>query len=256
MKRCLFFALLFLATLPAFSQDDLFGTNSKKMVARKGWIINPAANIDMPAADMAKDFGINYRLGGSILYKTKSNWMFGVKGDFLTGDKIKIKPFLSNIQTPDGNFLTSNGELVGIPVYERGYLIGPEFGRIFNTSKKLEDNGILWLMSVGFIQHKLDIYVRNHDIPQLYGTYLRGYDRLTNGAYVEEFCGYSYFAKDGLLNFNLGLDVVAGITKDRRGYLYDLNTPDTKQHFDMLFGIRGGWYIPLFKRKSEEFYFE
>ena len=49
---------------------------------------------------------------------------------------------------------------------------------------------------------------------------------------------------------------MAGFTQGRRDFLYDTGKPGTDTRLDILYGIRGGWYIPIFKRKSEELFFE
>ncbi len=252
---------IFLATLFACfysftisAQDDLFGTT--KMEARKGLVIALNGSLDFPGADMAKRFGISYRLGPSVFYKTKKNWIIGAKADFIFGAKIVEDSFLANVSSPDGSFIGNDGFRANVPRYERGYLIGLQAGKIINISEKNSDNGILLLTSAGFIQHKILMSTSNVDIAQLKGDYKKGYDRLTNGWFLEQYIGYTYFANDGLINFNIGLDIMAGFTKGRRDFLYDVRKPGTDSRLDMLFGIRGGWYIPVFKRKSEEYFFE
>jgi hypothetical protein len=64
------------------------------------------------------------------------------------------------------------------------------------------------------------------------------------------------FDKNGLLNFHIGLDVMAAFTNGRRDYLFDVRRKDDAARLDLLFGIRGGMYIPIFKKKSEEIYFD
>jgi hypothetical protein len=32
--------------------------------------------------------------------------------------------------------------------------------------------------------------------------------------------------------------------------------PDHAKRLEILFGVRGGWFIPMFKRKSDELMFE
>jgi hypothetical protein len=256
MRRAfLLFAILLGSALTSFAQDDLFGTAKKE--PRKGVVICLNASFDMPAGDMAKRFGLSYRVGPSFFYKTKSNWLFGAKADFIFGNKIKEEFFLSNLKAENEGFISYNGQRIGISTFERGYLIGLQAGRIINMSKKSSDNGIMLMTSGGFIQHKILInYDRNSSLPQLSGDYKKGYDRLSNGIFLEQFVGYTYFADNGLINFNIGLDVVAGFTKGRRDYLYDINRPGTDSRLDILYGIRGSWYIPVFRRKSEEFFFE
>lgn len=245
------------ALVPHFvsAQDDLFGTEKRE--PKKGVIFSLNGNFDIPAGDMSKRFGLSYRVGPAVLYKTKTNWIFGAKADFIFGNKIKEEGFLSNLQAEDGTFITTEGDRAPMVFYERGYLIGIQAGKIIHTSSSNPDNGILLLTSAGFIQHKININTRNAgDIPQLQGDYKKGYDRLANGIFIEQFAGYTYFSPNGLINFNIGVDVLAGFTEGRRTFLYDVQKPGDDKRFDILLGLRAGWYIPIFKRKSEEFYFE
>lgn len=236
------------------AQADLFG--EEKTPQRKGFIIGVNGNFDIPGADMAKRFGVSYRIGPSILYKTKSNWIFGVKGDFILGGKIKEDSLMYNIKADDGSFLNSQGQRVGVGIFERGYAIGLEAGKIIPLQKSNPNTGILIMTGAGFIQHKINIFDKDKTILQLTGDYRKGYDRLTNGWYLEQFAGYNHFDKAGLINFHIGLDVLAGFTKGRRDFLYDVMRKDDKSRVDLLFGIRGGIYIPIFKKKSEETFFE
>ena len=178
------FILTFLCAQTSFAQDDLFGTQKKE--AKKGLIISLNGNFDIPAGDMADRFGLSYRVGPALQYKTKKNWMFGVKTDFILGNKIKEEGFLQNLRASDNTFITSDGYRAPIETYQRGYMIGLQAGRIINLSKTNPDNGLLLLTSAGFIQHKIHIVTRNAgDVPQLSGDYKRGYDRLTNGIFIE-----------------------------------------------------------------------
>jgi hypothetical protein len=249
-------ALLFLAvsTFSSFAQDGLF--NEEKTPARKGFIINVNGGVDFPAADMAKRFGTNYRIGGAVLYKTASNWMFGPKFDFIFGNRITEDSLLINLTDDDGSILNQDGQRIGISTFERGYMVGIQAGKIFNLSKVNSDNGLLITTTAGFMQHKVNIFDKDKSIPQLRRDYRKGYDRLTNGLFVEQYAGYNYFSKNGFLNFHIGLNIVAGFTQGRRDYLYDVMRPDNASRLDILFGIRGGWYIPIFKKKSEEIFFE
>lgn len=255
MKRLsLLFALVFSSIIVNAQDEDLFG--STKQEPRKGAIFGVHGNFDNPAGDMAKRFGISYRIGATIHYKTKSNWVIGPKVEFIIGSKIKEDSLMSNITDEFGNHINQDGYRLGVAKFERGYMIGIEGGRIFNISKTNSDNGILALTTIGFMQHKINIFDRDKTIPQLRDDYRKGYDRLTNGLFLEQYIGYAYFSNNGLLNFNIGLDIAAGFTKLRRDYQYDIMRGDNSSRMDILFGIRGGWYIPIFKRKSEEFFFE
>lgn len=247
--------LLFAAlSVHANAQDGLF--DIEKPPARKGFIIGINGGLDFPGADMADRFGTSYRVGGQLLYKTKSNWIFGPKYDYIFGTKLKEDSLMINIIDKYGSFIGNSAQRVGVTIYQRGYMIGFQGGKIFNIGKSSSDNGILAMTTVGFMEHKILIRDRDNAIPSLRGDYKKGYDRLTNGWMLEQYVGYTYFANNNLLNFHIGLNVSAGFTKGRRDFLYDVMRTDTESRVDLLLGIRAGWYIPIFKRKSEEFFFE
>ncbi len=243
-------------------KDKLFG-DAPKVHARNGFILNGNGAFDIPGGDMAKRFGDSYRVGPAVLYKTTKNWIWGAKFDFILGGKVHQDSLMINIKdkysTGDGSlyeFLNNQGERIGVPVYERGYAVGLEFGKIIPFSLRYPDNGLVLMGTVGFIQHKIDIYDKDKTVQQLRGDYLKGYDRLTNGSFVEGYVGYIFFSNNRLVNFTIGVDALFGFTQDRRDYLYDVMRPDNAQRLDVLFGLRGGWFIPIFKRKSEDLLFE
>ena len=257
-----FFFLMLTLCSPAQNTDKLFGP-AETPKPRKGFILNANGAFDIPAGDMAKRFGTSYRVGPAVFYKTTKNWVFGVKFDFILGNIIKQDSLMINIRdkySTDNQhlyeFINSSGERVGIPVYERGYAVGLTFGKIISFSKHRPDDGLMLLGTAGFIQHKINIFDKDKAVPQLSGNYLKGYDRLTNGGFAEAYAGYTHFSKNVLVNFTIGIDALFGFTQGRRDYLYDVMHSDTKQRLDILYGIRAGWFIPIFKHKSEELLFE
>lgn len=237
-----------------FAQDDLFGTPKKE--AKRGLVIVASGSFNIPAADMAKRFGLGYSVGPGFFYKTQKNWLFGATCDFLFGNRIKEDSFMINLKEANGGIIGQNGQRTSINIFERGYMIGLQAGKIIPFNKKNRDNGLMLMTSAGFIQHKILINDPQGHVTQVQGDYRKGYDRLTNGWYLGQFIGYTYFSNSGLVNFNIGLNATFGFTQGRRDYLLDVRRPGTDSRTDIIIGIRGGWYIPIFKRKSEEYYFE
>ena len=255
MKRILFVFIssLFLSLHSMAQDEELFGKSN--LVTTEGFVITMNGNLDFPGADMAKRFGTSYRFGPSVLYKTRSNWIGGVKFDFVNGSNIREDSLMINI-LKDGGLLSQNGTRTDINIYERGYAAGLQAGKLFPISKKSQASTIMLLTTVGFMQHKIKIFDRDKAIPHIRDEYNKGYDRLTNGILLEEFAGFNYFSNDGFLNFYIGLNVSAGFTRGRRDYQYDLMRADSDSRIDLLFGLRGGLHIPIFRRKSEEIYFK
>jgi hypothetical protein len=256
--RSVFLALFLVAgiAISGFAQEDLFGGDKKQPA--KGWVISVHALGEKPMADMAERFGSSYRFGPNVFYKTSSNWTIGVKGDFIFGNKVHEPGFLDNMNSSNTtSILNNNGARGGFGVYERGYTVGIQGGRIFNKIlSKQPDNGLMIMTTVGFIQHRILLSDKNDEYPQIAPAYRKGYDRLANGLFIEQFVGYSYFDKRGFLNFNIGLNMLAGFTQGRRTYWFDVQKPGNDKRLDILTGIRLSWYIPAFKRKSEELFFE
>ena len=140
----------------AIAQDDLFG--KEKSTINKGFIIGVNFHLDFPSADLANRFGNSIRVGPSIQYKTDKNYFVGIVWDLLNGGTIKEDSLLSNITDASGQVLNQAGQKIGLSVLERGYTTGLQFGKLFNVSKRNGDNGILWMNTIGFIQHKINIY--------------------------------------------------------------------------------------------------
>src|SRR5690606_16803164 len=131
--------------------------------------------------------------------KTKSNWIIGAKVDFIFGNKIKEDSFLANIEGYEKSHIAFNGYRVNINTFERGYMVGLQLGKIIALNDSRPDNGLMLLTTAGFLQHKILISTKNAgDVPQLSGDYVKGYDRLSNGLFLEQFIGYTHFATDGL----------------------------------------------------------
>lgn len=247
------FACLFITTSVS-AQKDLF--EKTKLAPRKGFLLGANGAFDMPGADLANRFGNGYRLGPSMHYKTKSNWIFGIKLDFTNGDQIKEDSLFAGIEDKSGTLINQDGLRLGVNTYRRGFMTGVEAGRIFNTSKTNSDNGILVMTGIGFMQHKILIQDKGESILSIRGDYKKGYDRLANGIYLEQYLGYIFLSNNSLINFHIGLDVAVGFTQGRRDFLYDVRRAGNEKRTDIMFGVRGGWYLPMFKRKSEEFFFE
>ena len=135
----------------------------------------------------------------------------------------------------------------------RGMLkVGKQFP-IWGPNK---NSGIFGTLGVGFLQHKIRLeFERNANIPQLDQTYIKGYDRLSNGLAISPALGYFFLGNKRRVNFFASIDYLVGFTQNRRSYNYDQNAADLTKRTDGMFCIRAGWIIPLYERKPDEFYF-
>jgi len=218
-------------------------------------------------ANLANRFGFNNNIGGSFAFKTKNQWYFGFKGNFIWGGNVKQSNILNDITTLNSIFdnnnklvkqellaISDNGSLIEIFLDERGssfFLIG---GRLFNVFAPNKNSGILTYGGVGTLHHQISIKYKGN-VPALTDDLKKGYDRLSFGIALNGFVGYLFMSKNRLLNFYGGFDYTQGWTKSLRKYNYDTQSVDNKTNMDILYGIRLGWIIRLNRRRDQEFYY-
>jgi len=217
-------------------------------------MINVSYAYQWTASDMADRFGANSNVGGSIMVKSKKNWVYGVKGNFLWGGKVVDEDVLKNITSSDGHVIDNEGRITEVHLGQRGssfFLIG---GKMINKLAPNKNSGFLFYGGLGMLQHKISIKFKD-DVASLTDEHKKGYDRFSLGYALNGFVGYIFMSKNRLINFFGGFDYTHGWTKSLRGYNYDTQESDTKTNSNILYGVRVGWIIRLNKRKSQEYYY-
>jgi hypothetical protein len=257
VKVLLAFFTLLLCSYQSFSQVDTSETMKKrKLTVNNAVLIAPHYTVLFPVGEIAKRFGTSYNVGLNISYKIKGNWVLGVEGAYLWSRKVKEVSILDSISTyTTGQIIGNDGSLNDIPLQMSGFQIAVRVGKIFPTSKKHPNSGVMASIAPGFIQHKIWINADNSNIPQLNTTYRKGYDRLTNGSSINAFVGYLYLERKKFLSVYGGIDFTLGFTQNRRAWNFDTMKPDTHQRLDMFIGIKLGWVIPIFTNKDDVVYY-
>ena len=207
----------------------------------------------VPGADLAERFGNNSNTGITLLFKTKKNLLLGIDGNYLFSKDIKTELF-KNISTSNGYVINSNGEYANILTYERGIASSLRIGKLFSFKRPNPNSGIVSTLGIGILQHKIKIVIPGNNVPQLAGDYKKGYDKLTNGIAFTEFIGYLFLGNNRMINFFGGIEFTQAFTKSRRSYDFDLMAQDTQKRIDLLYGIRVGWILPLYRKSPEDFY--
>jgi hypothetical protein len=210
-----------------------------------------------PGGDLAERYGNNSSIGGGFSWKTITNWIIGSEFNFLFGNDVKIADeIMNNLKTEDGAIINMAGNFTSYSVLERGYYISGRLGKLFPVLSPNPNSGITLIGSIGYLQHKIRIEVVENTAPQLQDDYKKGYDRLAGGFGLSEFLGYTYLSNSRLLNFYLGFEFNQAWTKPKREVNFDTGEPDPVQkRFDVFYGIKVGWIIPLFKRMPEKYYY-
>lgn len=243
----LILGILLLGTFPAQSQHNIKDSS----------IFTPLISFNyafqLPGGDLSERFGANSNLGFSANFKLKSQWMIGLDYNFMFGNRVKEYGILDSLRTDNGYIINNNGQPAQILLFERGHAVYLTFGRLFPVWGPNPNSGIFAKIGVGYLQHKIRIEHNNDNVPPLNGDYKKGYDRLTSGLMVNQFIGYQYLSNSRLLNFYAGLDFQQAFTQNRRSYNFDTMEQDTSERLDLLFGIRVGWIIPIYKRAPKDF---
>ena len=213
-------------------------------------------SFNAPGGILAKRFGLNSTIGGSVWYKTGNNWLFGGEYDYIFGSQVNESHTLDSIQTPDGSLIGSNGQYIVLAKYERGNMAFLKFGKIIYKLGPNVNSGIYFKFGAGFMETKIKYYFSGGGAPPtlLDYNYVKGYDRLTYGPAINQAVGFMYLGNNHKVNFSVELEANEGFTKSARGYNYDTMQYDDQQRLDMLFGIKVLWYLP-FHRNIESVYF-
>lgn len=209
----------------------------------------------LPGGNLEKRFGYNSNVGLHFSIKTKKNFIFGASGSFLFGDQIKENGILDSLKTSGGFIINQNGNPSVVRLFERGFTISLHMGKIFPVFSPNKNSGIMAYAGPAFLRHKIKMNDIGRQSPQLVEPYPKGYDRLTAGFGLHEFIGYVYLGNTRILNFFLGIEFMQAFTKSQRSYDYDLMKADTDKRTDLLYGIRAGWILPLYKKTPQQFYY-
>lgn len=208
--------------------------------------------------DLADRYGFMNHLGAMAGYKTSRNWVYGVDGNFMFGNKIRMSGLFDHLIDSYGNITDVNGDIGSIVLFSRGFNVNLMVGKVFPVFSPNENSGIYVHAGAGYLQHKLRIESNDQVIPSLELKYKKGYDRYTSGINFHQFLGYAFLANQGLVNFYGGFYIQEGLTYNRRNLFYD--RPDEpvskKMMIDIQAGFKVGWFIPVYRRKPKEFYFD
>ena len=212
-----------------------------------------------PMADLQESFGDNSSIGISVIRKTTDNWLFGMDGSYIFGEKVKNENLFDNIATEDGSIINEDGLFANILTFERGFsafLLGGKAFEFVGRYGSGYSSGIYVVGGIGYMQHKIRIQTQEDFIPHLSEEYKKGYDRLSGGISMKVNANYMYFSKKNNIKFVAGVELIKGWTKNLRAYNFDemQYTSDSNRN-DILLGIKAGFIIPIFKKNTEEFHY-
>lgn len=216
----------------------------------------PTYGFSMPGGDMAKRFGFSHQIGAGYMYKGVKGWSFSLEGNFIFRDGIKnMSSILSGISTKDGFVIDQGGVFANVMLLERGFTLWAKVGKLFPLIGPNPNSGMLLQLGGGMLQHKIRIEVPSNSAPQLTGDYKKGYDHLCNGPAISQFIGYQHLGNTRKINFFAGIEFMQAYTLSRRSYYFNEMTRPDEKRIDLLSSLKIGWYLPLYKKTRQQFYY-
>ena len=249
---CLTIALM---PLLVVGQSNNTESTATEAAAEAMWSIYPSFSWQWPGGDLADQFGSSATIGSGFFHKTASNWIFNADINFIFGNVIREDSLIQNLINSDGFVIDDQGHYAEVSFFERGFYSTFRIGKVIPVFGSNPNSCLLLTAGAGYMQHKINIQVKNKAASPLKDDYKKGYDRFTNGLSTVQFVGYVYHGESRLANFFAGVEVVQAWTQHRRSMNFDTMRRDDAPRFDMLIGPKIGWIIPFNKRMPEDYYY-
>jgi|TARA_R110002072_G_scaffold19826_19_gene73087 hypothetical protein len=241
--------LLVISTFSAFGQEE--------KNPEQAWLISPSMSIQSAGGDFAERFKTFYTAGIGLGYKTNQNWIFSFNGHFMFGNSVQnSEQILRAVITDNNNILNQTGNYAQLSLLQRGFYFLGESEKLFNQLGTNPNSGLSISVGAGFINHWIFFDNAGDDSPQILDEYGKGYDRYSGGALFKQSIGYTYLSNRRRINFKISFEILEAFTYNYREFNYDTGLSDTEQHLDLLYGIRLNWYLPIYQKANEEFFYD
>ena len=199
--------------------------------------------IHAPWLDLDDRFGLFFKLGTGVSLISETDWVMSLKYHFLFGSEVK-EDVLKSLRNSSGEIISSSL----IPTFPllrlRGHQVGFTAGKWFSLGEN-HDQGILFQLGPGVVNHRIQIQDDADPIPQLRPPYRKGYDRLTGGIGGISTLGYQYISANRQISFYVVLESTFFWTRSRRNFNLDTFEIDNAIRSDGSIGIQAGWIFPL-----------
>lgn len=246
MFRTLLCVLAFVLSVPALAQDD-----SKP---KSTHLIGLGMGLHLTGADLADRFGGAKSVNLSWEIMAPSRFTYGIEGGVLFGRDV-VEPNLGiNLINTNGTVTGASGFPAVVDPAFFGYKIQFNLGKTWQLA---DSPSWMWVAKVGlgFVEHKINFDISMEEVPQLTGEYLKGYDRLTNGVSTELYFGVMHLDENRLKNFYFGFQVMPAFTGGRRAFNFDTQTLPIENRLDLLYGVKAGWVLPIYRVARDIYYY-
>jgi len=252
MKQLICFLVLFLFLFSLSAQEKKEDEKSAISISA----INLGVQLQKPLLDFNDRYAGFSILNVGVNSKTINNMVYNFSYDIILGKNV-IQDDLSNLYLNNDSLITGlNGQPAALGVFLRGYKVNFGIGKIVKPIKN-RNSGILVELNSGIMSSKIRYKDGAENFSFLTDAYLRGFDKLSRGFYLEEFVGLLFYDDEKLINFKIGLNFLQGFTSDKRAYFYASEAQPIENRKDFAVGIKANWIIPFYysKEKSTERYY-
>ena len=253
--RCKRLIFILLAIIPFIT----YGQYDIKKEAIPTWMFQVTYAYQIPGQDTKTLFGNNHSIGGSVIFKTKSNWLFSVNGNFISGNEVNIsrQDLFGEILDNNGEIITGDGIFGSYALFERGAHFQAKVGKIFPVLSPNPNCGFFIQGGLGYLFNRVRCEFDSYASPPpaMAGDYLCGYDRQRGGFAWSGEIGYLFMSNTRVLNFSISLEFIQAYTHSLREWDFKMMGKDNKSYIDQYIGIRGAIYIPTYRRKPADYYY-
>jgi len=244
--------LLFFCPALLCAQRTLAWDAPKKTRKSEGILAHFNLGGHLPAADLAKRFGINGSIGAATEFITASNWAFGLEGAFLFGSKVKEDP-LSIIRTPDGDIIGNDRAIATVRLLQRGMYLGASLGKLVTFDDRRQ--GLRLSFSGGWAQHRIRAFDDARTVAILTGDYKKGFDRLTGGPALQQFVGWQNVGYGRDMSWVIGFEFSQAFSNTLRDWDFSEMRKLEGGRIDLRFGVRLAWTLPFYTGTAEDIYY-
>lgn len=238
-----FFKLTILVFI--ISSINVFAQSKKIELPTAATLVKINYSFNTSAADLSDRFGRHGIVGLACHRKQPKGFSIGLNANVIFGSDVDAFHIISDLVNTDGFITGTDGLQADVSILMRGIKSGITFGKTFNILSTNPNSGLLIEGGLGYLQHKIRYEDIQNTVPQFDGEYVKVYDRLSSGIYLEQFVGYQYLDKRRLINFYAGINFIEGFTKNRRSVNFNAQSVEANR-FDVSIGLKAGWIIPFY----------
>jgi len=223
----------------------------RSLQSQPAWLIKPGFSWLSSAGDMEERFGNHMSVGMGVGYKTSSNWIISIDGQYSFGGNVKNQgQLLNTILTTNGNILNETGNYGQIDINQRGWSGTIDVSKTVDFLALNANSGVNFLIGAGYLSHNINFNTPGSDLPQVMDEYDKGYDELSGGFMLKQAIGYVYLSDNRRVNCKLSFIMMEAFTTNYRGFSYSTGRAVEGSMLDLIYGFQFQWMLPIYSAGS------